>query len=134
MQPKKYISPYIAGVALGLVLLGSFFVAGRGLGASGAMMRTVVAVEKAVVPSHVNNNSYLEKMGGGEKNPFDDWLVFEVLGVLVGGLVSGAISGRLKKETNRGSRLPISSAGFSPLSEADSSVSVPVWPVAVPAE
>ncbi len=105
MQPKKYISPYIAGVALGLVLLGSFFVAGRGLGASGAMMRTVVAVEKAVVPSHVNNNSYLEKMGGGEKNPFDDWLVFEVLGVLVGGLVSGAISGRLKKETNRGEQI-----------------------------
>ncbi len=102
MEQKKYISPYIAGVALGLVLLASFFVAGRGLGASGAMMRTVVAVEKAVAPSHVDNNSYLSNIGGGEKNPLDDWLIFEILGVLVGGLVSGAIAGRLRKGTNRG--------------------------------
>jgi len=105
MQPKKYMSPYIAGVLLGLVLLGSFFVAGRGLGASGAMMRTVVAVEKAVVPSHVDSNSYLAAMGGGKTNPLDDWLVFEILGVLVGGLLSGAIAGRLKKETNHGPQI-----------------------------
>ncbi|PKL37417.1 MAG: hypothetical protein CVV44_13765 [Spirochaetae bacterium HGW-Spirochaetae-1] len=105
MQSKKYMSPYIAGVLLGLVLLGSFFISGQGLGASGAMMRVVVAAEKAVSPEHVNNNSHLAHYGGGDKNPFDNWLVFEVLGVLVGALISGALAGRIKKETNRGPRI-----------------------------
>jgi hypothetical protein len=36
-QPKsQYINPYLAGVLLGLVLIMAIFIAGRGLGASGA--------------------------------------------------------------------------------------------------
>ena len=33
---RPYANPYLAGVALGLVLLTAFVVMGRGLGASGA--------------------------------------------------------------------------------------------------
>jgi len=102
MKEKKYISPYIAGVALGLVLLTSFFVTGHGLGASGAMMRTVVAAEKAVAQGHVNNNEYLAHYGREGKNPFDHWMIFEVIGVFAGALLSGALAGRIKKETNKG--------------------------------
>jgi len=105
MEKIKYSSPYIAGVALGLVLLFSFYVSGRGLGASGTIMSTVVAVEKVVSQEHVDNNTYLAKYGAGDKNPFNNWLVFEVIGVLVGGLLSGAMAGRLKKETNRGPQI-----------------------------
>ena len=61
MGKNKYSSPYLMGVGLGLVLLAAFFIAGRGLGASGALMRTVVAVEKTISPAHVNNNAYLSK-------------------------------------------------------------------------
>ena len=102
---NNYSSPYLAGIALGLVLLFSFYVAGRGLGASGALMRTVVATEKVVSQKHVDNNTYLSKYGGGEKNPFNNWLIFEVLGVLAGGILSGSLAGRLKKETNRGPQI-----------------------------
>src|SRR5207253_6480376 len=34
-EPRAYADPYVAGAGLGLVLLASFVVAGRGLGASG---------------------------------------------------------------------------------------------------
>ena len=34
--PAPYMNPYLAGIGLGLVLLASFVVMGRGLGASGA--------------------------------------------------------------------------------------------------
>ena len=102
---KKYASPYITGVALGLVLTMSFFLSGRGLGASGALNSAVVAVEKIVSQEHVDNNKYLAKYGGGDKNPLNKWLVFEVLGVLAGGLLSGAFAGRIKKETNRGPQI-----------------------------
>ena len=37
----KYMNPYLAGVGLGLVLLASYLVAQRGLGASGAFASTV---------------------------------------------------------------------------------------------
>jgi uncharacterized membrane protein YedE/YeeE len=105
MKSKPYASPYLMGVGLGLVLLAAFFFTGHGLGASGAITRSIVAVEKVVAPQHVNNNGYWKKYGGGEKNPLDSWLIFEVLGVVVGGLVSGAMTGRLKKETNKGNQI-----------------------------
>lgn len=105
MKEKKYLSPYLAGVGLGLVLLVSFFISGHGLGASGAVTRTIVAVEKVVAPEHVNNNKYLAKYGGGETNPLNDWYIFEVIGLLAGALVSGVLAGRMKKETNHGPRI-----------------------------
>ena len=102
---NRYMNPYMAGIGLGLVLLLAFLVSGRGLGASGAMMRTVVQVEKAVAPAHVDANYYLAQYGGGDKNPWDNWLVLEALGVLVGGLLSGVLAGRVRKETNHGPRI-----------------------------
>ncbi|RME03717.1 MAG: hypothetical protein D6805_05475 [Planctomycetota bacterium] len=101
---KGYMNPYLAGVGLGVVLLASFVIAGRGLGASGAMMRCVVSLQKVVSQEHVDRNPYLAKYGGGERNPLENWLVFELLGVLVGGFLSGVIAGRFKRETNHGPR------------------------------
>lgn len=105
MKSKAYSSPYLVGVGLGLVLLASFFIAGHGLGASGAVMKTIVAAEKVVAQNHVDKNPYLAQYGGGDKNPLKDWYVFEVLGVLVGALISGGLAGRIKKETNHGPRI-----------------------------
>ncbi len=101
----RWMNPYVAGVGLGLVLLLALVFAGRGLGASGAMMRTVVQVEKTIAPEHVDNNAYLARYGGGEKSPWDNWLVYEVVGVLIGGLLSGALAGRLRVETNHGPQI-----------------------------
>ncbi len=105
MKKRKYLSPYLAGVGLGLVLLLAFVITGHGLGASGALMKTVVAAEKVVSQEHVDNNEYLARYGGGDKNPLKDWYIFELLGVISGGLLSGALSGRVKKETNHGPRI-----------------------------
>lgn len=98
----KYWSPYFAGVILGLVLLATFVLMGRGLGASGAMMRTVIYVVDLVSPSHVDSNPYFARYAGGDTNPLSNWLVFEVLGVLVGGLISGAMAGRIKLKIEKG--------------------------------
>lgn len=102
---EKYWNPYVAGFVLGLVLLATFVLMGRGLGASGAMMRTVAYAVDKVNPAHVENNAYLAQYAGGDTNPFDDWLVFEVIGVLVGGLLSGLLAGRLKLKTDKGPRI-----------------------------
>jgi uncharacterized protein len=99
---QKFWSPYVAGVLLGLVLLSAYFVAGRGVGASGALKRTVAYAESKVAPEHVKNNKYFGNYFKSEKNPLSNWLVFEVLGVLFGGFLSGALAGRLKWKVERG--------------------------------
>ena len=92
---KKYMNPYIAGVLLGLVLLASFYLTGRGLGASGAMRSVVVSSVGTISPDYATSSGYFSKYFGEGKSPMRSWLVLEVLGVLVGGLISGAFSGRL---------------------------------------
>ena len=91
----KYMNPYLAGVLLGLVLLMAFFFSGRGLGASGAVKSVVVSAVEVVAPEHAANSDYYSKYVGDEKSPMKAWLVFEMMGVLVGGFLSGAFSGRL---------------------------------------
>ncbi|MGE5341913.1 MAG: YeeE/YedE thiosulfate transporter family protein [Candidatus Omnitrophota bacterium] len=104
-RKSNYSSPYLAGVGLGLVLLAAFFITGHGLGASGGLTKAVVAVEKTVSQTHVDQNAYLAEYGGGHKNPLKDWYVFELIGVMVGALISGALAGRVKRETHHGPRI-----------------------------
>jgi uncharacterized membrane protein YedE/YeeE len=97
------VHPYLAGFGLGLVLLAAFVVMGRGLGASGAFSSVIAGSINAVAPAHAQgNNFYGEYLGDGARSPFMDWLVFEVLGVFVGGFLSGILAGRFKKEIGRG--------------------------------
>lgn len=106
IKKTRYFNPYIGGVLLGLVLLSANFISGRGLGASGAAKSAVVATVKTVAPTHYENAQYYkeyqekkEANGKGEESPLKTWLTFEMLGVLVGGFLSGALAGRLKLKT-----------------------------------
>jgi len=99
---KAYVHPYFGGIVLGIVLFLAFFLTGNGLGSSGATARIDAAVVDAVSPSHVDNNPYLLKMAGGDKNPFDDWIVPVFFGALFGGFSSGFFNGRLKFMTTKG--------------------------------
>ena len=82
---KPYADPYVAGVALGLVLLASFVFAGRGLGASGAFTRVADLLTQR------------------QTHP-DNWLVAEVGGVIVGGFLSALLAGRVRSDVERGPR------------------------------
>ncbi len=93
---SKYMNPYLAGVILGLVLLLSFYLTGRGLGASGAMKSVVVTAVETVSHEKADASGFYHKYIADGKNPMSSWLVFEILGVMVGGFLSGALSGRLK--------------------------------------
>jgi uncharacterized protein len=104
-NPKPYWNSYIAGIGLGLVLLASFVIMGRGLGASGALSTVTGSAVNLVAPHHAQGNAfYKEYLGDGTKSPFKDWLVFEVLGAMVGGFVSGIFSGRIKLTIEHGPR------------------------------
>jgi len=96
-RSKSYLNPYLGGVLLGLVLLAANFVSGRGLGASGAFKSVVVTSINAVDKNAVNTVPFMAEYAESHgTSPMKNWLVFEMLGVLVGGFLSGAVAGRLK--------------------------------------
>ncbi len=93
------MNPYFAGIILGLVLLLSFYLTGRGLGASGAMKSVVVSTIEVVDHDKTAESGFFGKYIADGQKPLNNWLVFQVLGVLVGGFLSGAFSGRLGLKT-----------------------------------
>lgn len=102
----KYMNPYLAGFLLGLVLLATIFITGRGLGASGAIKSMVVAAVDTVAPAHAEQSSfYSNYVGAGKESPLKAWLVFEVAGVLIGAFISGLTTDRLRIVTEAGPRI-----------------------------
>lgn len=95
--PKKYMNPYLAGVLLGIVIVLSFYFTREGLGASGAFKRTVAKVEQVIIPSHLDSkDSAFHHYVTGGKDPLKNRLVYMIIGVFLGGFLSGAINRRLK--------------------------------------
>lgn len=109
MNPRPdtpYLNPYLAGIGLGLVLLAAFVIMGRGLGASGAFSSTVAWLTNLVAPAHAQANEYLgEYIGDGSTHPLKAWLVFEVIGVAAGALLSGILAGRARLAVEKGPRV-----------------------------
>lgn len=105
LKHKGYINPYLGGILLGLLLLFTFYFTGRGLGASGAIKRSVAAVVHEVAPEHAENTEYLAKYYGDEGSPLNAWLVFEILGMIAGGFIAGAMGGRLKWTIEKNPRI-----------------------------
>lgn len=95
-RSKQYMNPYLAGTLLGLILLLTFYITGRGLGASGAVKSSVVAAVDAVSHGHATGSKYYSQFISDDNHPLNSWLVFEVLGVFAGAFLSGALAGRLK--------------------------------------
>jgi len=104
MEETKYMNPYLAGVLLGILLLITIYITGRGLGASGAFKSYAVTAVEKVTPEHAAATEfyaqYNSEHGGG--SPLMNWLVFEVTGVLIGAFLSGLIANRLNFRLEKG--------------------------------
>lgn len=96
-RSRRYLNPYLGGVLLGLVLLAANFISGRGLGASGAIKSVVATTIEVVDKEAVNTMPFMAEYAESHSgSPMKSWLVFQMMGVIVGGFLSGALAGRLK--------------------------------------
>jgi hypothetical protein len=101
-QNSGYLNSYLAGFLLGLVLLMAYFIAGRGLGASGAAKDLAAVTVSAIAPEHASKTPFWSNHLASHSTPLKSWLSIEVLGVLIGGLLSGIVSKRMKFKVERG--------------------------------
>ena len=99
------MNPYLAGIGVGFSLLAAFLLMGRGLGASGGYTVLASAGVEAVAPEHARTNDfYAGYLDTGDRSPLADWILFELLGVTIGGAFSGWWAGRLRFTVERGPR------------------------------
>ncbi len=96
-RKTKYINPYLGGVLLGVTMLITIFISGRELGVSGAIRDTVVATAQVVSPTAAKESRYYGKFLNNGHHAMGNWLDYEVLGVILGGLLSGIIFKRMRK-------------------------------------
>ena len=105
MKTKKYMNPYLAGFLLGLLLLTTIYITGRGLGASGALKSVVVQAVQSIAPKHAENAVfYSEYQKEHPEGPMHNWLVFEVVGLIIGAFFSGVMSRRVGLKFEKGPR------------------------------
>lgn len=104
-EPRKYLDPYLAGAILGVVLFATFFVTGGGLGASGGLSHVQTGLLDLVAPAHVDRVAYFADMAGGKRSSWASSTVYMLVGTLLGGLVSGLLSRRVRVELRKGPRI-----------------------------
>ncbi len=68
--------------------------------------KKLVAVD-TVSSGHVDANAYMARTKSGGAHPLDHWIVFEVLGVILGGMVAAYSAGRLRIGVLRGPRISV---------------------------
>ena len=88
---QPFWSPWIAGIALGLVLLLTFVLTGHGLGATGFTTRLTAFLGGSAARS----NAYLGPLFE-DGQPLASWITWQVVGVAVGGLFAAWRAGRFR--------------------------------------
>jgi len=102
--PRAYANPYLVGVALGLVLLASYAITGRGLGATGAFGAVGAWLAGLVSPGHAASNLVHAKYWN-DGSPLLSWTLFLLIGAFVGAFISGAAANRVRSGIERGPRV-----------------------------
>ncbi len=94
-RSNRYINPYVGGFLLGLLIIVALYFSGEGLGSSGGYRDVAVAVLDKVSPKYAESNSYIGPRLASGESPLKTWLVFELIGVIMGAILSAAIFNRL---------------------------------------
>jgi uncharacterized membrane protein YedE/YeeE len=98
------MNPYLAGIAIGLVLLATFVIMGRGLGASGAFSAVLVWVLSFFSVDYVTADPVHSRFWN-EGQPLMAFLVFLTAGSFAGAAVSGWLAGRIRLVAEHGPRV-----------------------------
>ena len=129
---KPFWPPLASGIALGLVLLLTFYLSGHGLGASGAATHAVAGAGLVLAPAATQANSYLGPMVS-DGNPIGSWITWQVLGVAIGGMVAAFTAGRFRVQLDGARSVGAPGRLLKALAGGPWPGSVHAWPVVAPA-
>ncbi len=102
---RRYVNPYLAGFGLGLVLLASFLIMGRGLGATAASGSVTAWLVGLFAPDWVATNPGLK--GYYAEPPWINWTFYLIVGAFFGALISAALGRRIRLRVERGADVSV---------------------------
>ncbi len=101
---QPFMNPYLAGFLLGLVLLATYAVTGRGLGATAGFAALATWLAGFAGVEHLQA-SVVHMKYWNEGAPLLNWTLFLLVGALVGAALSGWQARRFSFTTERGPRI-----------------------------
>jgi hypothetical protein len=101
---KPYWNAYVVGFLLGAVLLATYVVTGRGLGATGGYSAVAAGIAGAFSPEHAATNAVHAKYWN-DGAPLASWTLFLLIGAFVGALASGLQGRRVRWSIEKGPRV-----------------------------
>jgi hypothetical protein len=101
----RFTNPYLAGFGLGLVLLASFLIMGRGLGATAASGSVVAWLTGLVAPDWTAANPALK--GYYAEPPWLNWTFYLIVGAFAGALLSARLAGRVRWRIEGGPHISV---------------------------
>ena len=105
MNTQFKFPPVLSGVLIGLSMLAAFVIAGRGIGVSGFLTRTIATVQHQIAPEITEKSAYFASYFTGVKHPLDNWLSYFAVGLVLGSLVMALLIKNWKIEVLRGDRI-----------------------------
>jgi len=103
---RPYGNPYLMGFLLGLVLLATYVVTGRGLGATAAFSAVAAWLAGIVSPLQVQDN-LVHGRYWNDGAPLASWTLFLLAGAALGAFVSGWQGRRLAWSVERGPNVSV---------------------------
>jgi uncharacterized protein len=98
---QPFMNPYAAGVLLGLVLLATYAISGRGLGATAGFAAIATSLAGLLTPTHIET-SVVHAKYWNEGAPLVNWTLVLLVGSFVGAAVSGWQARRFSLSIERG--------------------------------
>ena len=102
---NKYMNPYLAGFLIGITMIAAYYFSGEGLGGSGALKKVAISAINTVSPDYAKEATYCASSVANGQSPLNSWLVFEVLGVIIGAVLSAAYFGRLSIKVGKSPKI-----------------------------
>jgi uncharacterized membrane protein YedE/YeeE len=102
--PRPFWNPYVAGFFLGLVLLGTYAITGRGLGATAGFAGFATWLTSLLAPAEMQSNVVHAKYWN-DGAPLANWTLFLLIGAVAGAALSGWQGRRFNWSVERGPRV-----------------------------
>jgi len=99
--------PQLAGIGLGVAIVLAFYVAGRGVGATGGATQIIATLQNWILPHLTAGNSYLANYIASPTNPLGSFLVYLLGGMLAGSFFAALFSRHLRVEILRGPNIGV---------------------------
>jgi len=107
MDLRRRWPPVLAGIVIGSSAVVAYVTAGRGIGASGAITRFVAVVQHWLFPAVTEQSPYFSRYFAHGQNPLDNYLVYLMLGLLLGSFVGGLMARDVRIEVLRGPNISV---------------------------